>query len=455
MKDVEKLREERTQIFSDVFDNKIPKRVPIDVSLSLTVVADYGNIDRKAAYWDPTLLQEAAEKLCELIPSDSCVYGGTVYTPSSSQTLDSINKVMSDTGFMQHPNTQCMYEDEYDELIEDPYAFIIDKCLPRIYRALDPEVNPGRAMFALAQDVTMGQLYFQKAASLTGKLYEKFGYPVRPRGTFGRAPMDWIADQLRSFTGICIDVRRNREKLLKALDAIYPMMYKIGLPDNLENINRQAVTMFQLHMATYLREKDFAEIWLPSWKRLVTDYAALGMRCGAFLEHDWTRLLDYVYDLPTGMYFTFEYTDPKKLKEKLGQKFVLGRGFPIKYLTSCTKDEVIDKTKEWLDIMAPGGQYIFGFDKDPVSLSDINLENLIAVCETVLEYGVYDNPGTPTGEIFNKEDYKHSEVPEFESKYYLKWEDYLKKYPNTPENAKELVFKVEDQIFARLFLMSC
>ncbi len=63
MKDVQNMREERTQIYRDVYDNKIPKRVPIDVSLSLTVVADYGNIDRKAAYWDPTLLQEAAEKL--------------------------------------------------------------------------------------------------------------------------------------------------------------------------------------------------------------------------------------------------------------------------------------------------------------------------------------------------------------------------------------------------------
>lgn len=48
-----------------------------------------------------------------------------------------------------------------------------------------------------------------------------------------------------------------------------------------------------------------------------------------------------------------------------------------------------------------------GFDKDPLSLSDVNIENLIAVCETVRDYGVYDNPGTETGEIFRKEDYKY------------------------------------------------
>ena len=88
-----------------------------------------------------------------------------------------------------------------------------------------------------------------------------------------------------------MDVRRHRKKLIEALDAIYPMMYKMGKCTDSRQINRYNPTMFQLHMATYIREKDFAEVWLPSWKRLVTDYASLGMRCGAFLEHDWTRLL--------------------------------------------------------------------------------------------------------------------------------------------------------------------
>ena len=37
--EVKKLKEERTQIFHDVYDNKVPKRVPINVSLSLNVIA--------------------------------------------------------------------------------------------------------------------------------------------------------------------------------------------------------------------------------------------------------------------------------------------------------------------------------------------------------------------------------------------------------------------------------
>jgi len=267
--------------------------------------------------------------------------------------------------------------------------------------------------------------------------------------------MDWIADQLRSFSGVCLDVRRNRAKLIEALDASYPMIYKIGVWKDLENVDRSGVTMFQLHMATYLREKDFAEVWLPSWKRQVEDYASLGMRCSAFLEHDWNRLLDYVYELPTGTVFSFEQTDPKLLKEKLGKKFILSGGFPLQHLTTCTKDEIIGKTKDWLDIMAPGGQYIFGFDKSAITHHDINLENLIAVCETVRDYGVYDNPGAPSGEIFNEADYKHSNFPEFSSKYYTTWDQYKEKFPFTPEEAKELVMQMQDDTLSLMFSMTC
>jgi hypothetical protein len=37
MSDVKQLRQERIQIFHDVIDNKIPRRVPINISLTVNV----------------------------------------------------------------------------------------------------------------------------------------------------------------------------------------------------------------------------------------------------------------------------------------------------------------------------------------------------------------------------------------------------------------------------------
>ena len=452
----EKLCLEREENIRAIYENRIPKRVPISVSLPTAVVAGYAGLDIRAAYWKPSILRETLIDLSERIFSDNSLYSGNIYTPVSSQTLRSANKVMSSTGYMQHPNTVCMEADEYDELIADPYAFIIEKCVPRLYKSLDVQTNPWKNILALVQENQLRMAVGKEDMELRQELNERFGHR-RGIGFSGssRAAMDWIADQLRSFSGICIDVRRSRAKLIEALDAIYPMIYKIGVTKEPEEMRRYTGTMFQLHMATYLREKDFAEVWLPTWKRQVEDYASLGMRIGAFLEEDWDRLLDYVYDLPAGSIFSFEKTNAKLLKEKLGKKHILSGGFPLQYLTQCTKAEIIDKTKEWLDIMAPGGQYMFGFDKSAITHHDVNIENLIAVCDTVRDYGVYDNPGTPTGEIFNKNEYKHSSFPEFKSKYYTTWEDYLKEFPYTPEEAKPFIMQSEDALLSSVFFLSC
>ncbi len=69
---------------------------------------------------------------------------------------------MSSTGYMQHSNHECMKEEEYDEFIADPYAFAIDKCLPRLYKNLNISTNPGRVLFTLVQEAFMEQLYYKK-----------------------------------------------------------------------------------------------------------------------------------------------------------------------------------------------------------------------------------------------------------------------------------------------------
>jgi len=57
---IKAIKEEREKNRYDVYHNTIPKRVPIEVGLTQTVVADYAGVDRIEAYWDPSLLKEAA-----------------------------------------------------------------------------------------------------------------------------------------------------------------------------------------------------------------------------------------------------------------------------------------------------------------------------------------------------------------------------------------------------------
>ncbi|MCR3921425.1 MAG: uroporphyrinogen decarboxylase, partial [Firmicutes bacterium] len=207
-----------------------------------------------------------------------------------------------------------------------------------------------------------------------------------------------------------------------------------------------------LHMPTFMREKDFEKLWWPTAKRLVEEYASMGIHCNLFCEDNWMRYLDHLSELPTDTTLRFEYGDPKLVKEKLGNKFIVSGLFPMQILKSGTKQQCIDKAKEVIDALAPGGKYVFSFDKGIQVLSDLNIENFNAVTEFIRDYGVYDNPGAVAGMQFNKDDYKAPTAAstKIDSKYYRTWEDFKTSYPGLSEHAKTKIMGYEDQMLVFL-----
>ena len=87
------------------------------------------------------------------------------------------------------------------------------------------------------------------------------------------------------------------------------------------------------------------------------------------------RHMDYLKTFNGSVKMQFEYGDPKLVKEKLsGTRHVITGFFPISLLQFGSEQEVKDKAKELIDILAPGGGYIFGFDKGLFSLEAIPLK---------------------------------------------------------------------------------
>jgi hypothetical protein len=107
------------------------------------------------------------------------------------------------------------------------------------------------------------------------------------------------------------------------------------------------------------------------------------------VENDWTRYLDYLAELPAGTVMLVEYGDPKKFKETLGKKHVLSGFYPLTLLKTGTKQQCIDKAKEIIDIMAPGGNYYFAFDKVIITQDSVNTENVKAVLDYVRDNAAY------------------------------------------------------------------
>jgi hypothetical protein len=378
------LSSERTQLFNDIIDGKIPKRVPISVAFPIEFCIQYAGKDLATTQWDSTDLEEVFEKICQEFYSDTLPVMAFRF-PSWYKILGAKNWVMGSNGFLQHPEVEGLAIEDYDAFIEAPFDCIVEKVLPRLYGELD--ADPAKKAMVLAKAFKAFNDEMGNAGRIYGNLIGKHGYGyLNYFSGFCEAPFDFVADQLRGFKNITIDIRRVPEKVLAAVEAVTPWMVKMGMPPQPSKYN---ATFIPLHMAPYLRGKDFEKFYWPTFKKTVEDLAANGMRAHLFVEHDWMRYVDYLAELPEGTIMMFEYGDPKLVKEKLGKKHIITGFYPISLLKTGTKQQCIDKAKELIDTLAPGGNYFFGFDKSPITADSVNIENTKAVLEYVANNANY------------------------------------------------------------------
>ncbi len=443
MSDVLTLQQERGKLYSDFYGNIIPERMPIGITLPQHLQAEYAGQNLFDFQFDYSKLASPAKALCAKIYSDSCPVMPASFllsrTPSMYQLYGSQSFVMGKGGFVQHPEVVGMNDDEYSQLIAKKFDFLVETVIPRQHKNLDPK-NP----IKMATAIQMGKMALQndEMAFLPTffEMIQTHGYYTgSPLGSFNftEAPIDFIADQLRSFSGISMDLRRHRTQLKEAADAVMPLLYHWGLPTN---IHPEGSVFIPLHMPTFMREKDFAEIYLPSYKTMLQQYAAVGARPSMFCEDNWSRYLDILQsEIPAGCQLQFEYGDPQTIKDKLSKKFLITGLFPSSSLKTDTPAEIKDRAKKFLDIMLPGGGYIFGFDKNPLTLKEVNLETLAALTEFIRDYAKYDNPGRTFGQPLNSEGFVFDEriVPKPQSQYLFDWEEFKLSYPLTPDFARE------------------
>ena len=383
MTDVQALAQERSQLFRDLFEGKTPKRVPVYGLMTYEFAAAYAGKGLVEAQWDNTLFPEIAEKICQDFYSDNQPVSHLRF-PALYKQLGAKNWILGSNGFLQHPEVEGLSMDEYDEFIASPYDTIVEKVLPRLYSELsgDPETRA----FAMAKGFKTFMDEFANIGMTAAMLTQKYGYAsVDLFAGACEAPFDFVADQLRGFKNILTDVRRVPDKVEAACEAVTPVMTKMGA---FKFPNELGATFIPLHMAPYMRPKDFERLYWPSFLKLVQDLKAAGQRSFIFCEQDWMRYIDYLQEMPEGTVMLFEYGDPKLAKEKLGKHIISGF-YPITTLKTHTKEQCIDKAKELIDIMAPGGGYCFSFDKSPVTLNSVNVDNYKAVLKYVSENANY------------------------------------------------------------------
>jgi hypothetical protein len=428
MANIEELKKERTLLFSDLFAGKTPKRVPVSNPMAIEACATYCGASVAETYWDHARIEEVLDKVGANFICDVGAGVGRRY-PFYYQLLDAKPFIMSSSGHMQHPNVHGMETEDYDYLIKSPLDCIIERILPRLYRALD--TTPELKMLALAKAQKAQYDDFGATGAIGAKLAAKYGYASVPGGAT-TAPFDFLADFFRSFTSINGDLRRYPEKVILACEALTPLLVKkgqiVGPPPKFGS------TVIPLHMGPFLQTKDFEKFYWPSLKKQVEMLTEMGINVQLFVEDDYTRFLDYLQELPANTILRFEYGDPKLFTEKLGKKFIISGFYPISILHEGTQEQALDAVKKLLDTVMPRSRFWFNPDKGPMDTHGNFNENMKVVLEYVYEHGNYDNSDSD-GTLFEKPNHCMEVIAQIDkdlsanSKYFNNWEDYISKHP--------------------------
>ena len=426
--------EYRNKIIVDLYEGRIPDRVPEKFGINGTAVLEWAGHSLKTGQFGYSEQIDAMDKFNAVFDTDSLCggYGGAA--PYYTKVIRSRTNIMGSDGFMQHPDVAAMDDTEYDDFIADPYKFLTAKAIPRVFPELgEPFPRGAYALLEMIKSSDEVMAHLGRAMFELGAKYNK--QTVGTGRGISRAPFDYLADFLRAFTGLLKDIRRMPEKVLEATNCITPLMIRCGTPRPVPTNQALGRIFFALHMPTFMRTKDFQKFWWPSFKETIWEVYKAGYGISIFCEDDWTRYLDYLVELPPLSELQFEDGDPKLIKQKVGDTQIIQGLFPIQYLKNYSVEEACDKAKEVLDICAPGGQYVFGVDKSILRGNEIDWNKVQPFLDCVHEYGKYGSEaGKPSGhrdaQIVIPE---FDDIKPFVSEYYQPLDKLMEYYDIVPE----------------------
>jgi uroporphyrinogen-III decarboxylase len=301
-----------------------------------------------------------------------------------------------------------MREDEYDLMMKDPFDFGLRYFTPRTWGAFEPLADlPSMSSYQGLPQRLMGMCLdprFQKLFKAIWKASQEnakwqavnfecaqiameAGFPPLGGG-MGLAPFDTVADMLRGTSGSVVDMYRQPEKLLEALDVIADNSIESAV--GMASMSRSPIIFVPMHKGAdaFMSVKQFEKYYWPTFRKFLLGCVNEGCVPMMVIDGSYNEArLKIISELPrSSVVWTMEQTDMAKAKEILGNSACIAGNVLASQLYTLTPKEIKEYCRKLIEICAPGGGYILslgsGIDKcDPA--------NLHAIIEARDEYGVY------------------------------------------------------------------
>ncbi len=380
------LQEERNQLLLDVYRGKRPKRIPMTIVMNIEAAMEYLGFSITKDLCNPAKCYEAADKIAQLIETDTVPVSPASTPAAVFRYTGAKFMVPGDDGFFQHPNFSPMEYEEYPELIEDPFKFMVNKIHPRVFEVFDTEPELAHLRIKTARQVVNAQF-----AGMMPKLQDTYERTnCTTTAGMGWAPFDFIADYVRNFSNILLDMKRNPQWILDACDSVldYELEQIKHFPKPTDP-NKLYEVFVPLHMAPYMRHKEVEKFYWPTYKKLIEAYGSAGYIANVYYEANWTPHMELLDDLKVQHVAKFENVSYEDIAKYTPKNFTLMCSYPMGLVRNGSKQECIDEAKKILDILGGTGRYIFSPNKRYIRGKDFNMENIQALYAYVRENGVY------------------------------------------------------------------
>lgn len=260
---------------------------------------------------------------------------------------------------------EYMRADEYDEFLADPNGFTVRKLFPRMAEGLEGLGQiPLPPLFWLSNSyyfqvagnllatpplkkVLLSLVALSEAAeknSMASAAYvremKELGYP----NTWAAAvfpAFDMVSDTFRGLRGAMLDMYRQPDRLLAAIDRCHEAVLGICmLAAQISGNPRQFIPMHK-GAGGFMTDEQFATFYWPSFKKLIEELVAHGITPMPLFEGDYTPRLEYLAQLPPGKVAGhFDKIDRKRFKEICGDTMCFWGNVPNSLMVTGTPQQV-------------------------------------------------------------------------------------------------------------------
>ena len=229
------------------------------------------------------------------------------------------------------------------------------------------QLNPEE--FPVVFDNCFGNGIFQMSNHLMG--YDNFLMSMIMYEEKATWLLDKITEMKMQFWDTVLDRFGDRIDVVKELDDMGTQMNLWIAPEMYQDLIKPRLTK----LVEFIKDKQ------PGVKMMMHS-------CGSIFPII-PDLIDAGVDILNPIQYSANGMDPVEIKKQFGKDIVIwGGGIDTqKTLPQGTVQEVRDETKRMLDIFMPGGGFVFA----PVHAiqHDVPTENILAMWETVKEFGIY------------------------------------------------------------------